>query len=353
MLQLSEKQAQEIVDKMMQDIPYNINIMNEQGIIIGSGQKKRVGTVHQGAVRALQTGRMIEVWQDGRLEKQGTNEPILINQQHVGVIGISGHPDEVRPFCSIVRTTVTLLIEQRMLLESQAHEASRQKVFWERLLSHPGPYTQKLCKEARQYQIDLQLPSVLLYIKYSLKQADEQSNIHTELSKISHHLPSFSLEGEDNAQLLLIQNDADINPTIEQILHTASNDIFIGVSQKEINIASGYSQARSVMHILQALQPASNVLYYEEVPFLVQFSAADLIPHSNTISKLEDTADLLETLRSFIHHSGSMSTTADHLNIHRNTLQYRLKRIHTLTGKDPRNWLELIELTHGLLRHYQ
>lgn len=81
MLQLSEKQAQEIVDKMMQDIPYNINIMNEQGIIIGSGQKKRVGTVHQGAVRALQTGRMIEVWQDGRLEKQGTNEPILINQQ--------------------------------------------------------------------------------------------------------------------------------------------------------------------------------------------------------------------------------------------------------------------------------
>lgn len=70
MLQLSEKQAQEIVDKMMMDIPYNINIMNHEGIIIGSGTRERVGTVHQGAVKALATGKMIEVWQDGRFEKK-------------------------------------------------------------------------------------------------------------------------------------------------------------------------------------------------------------------------------------------------------------------------------------------
>ncbi|CAI6080200.1 Carbohydrate diacid regulator [Paenibacillus sp. JJ-100] len=353
MLQLSEKQAQDIVDKMMQDIPYNINIMNEQGIIIGSGQRERVGTVHQGAVRALRTGKMIEVWQDGRLERMGTNEPILINQQHVGVIGISGHPDEVRPFCNIVRTTVALLIEQRVQLESQALEASQQKAFWERLLNHTGSYSQKFCKEAKQYQIDLQLPSVLLYMKPSQKRAEEQAGMQMELARFASHLPSFPLEGEEQAQLILIQNDADIKPTIQLLMQLAPNEIWIGVSQKETNIATGYAQARSVIQILQALQPAIHVMHYEDVPFLVQFSIADLNPHTNTISKLEDSADLLETLRSFIHHSGSMSATADHLNIHRNTLQYRLKRIHTLTGRDPRNWLELIELTHGLLRHYQ
>lgn len=48
MFELSEKQAQEIVDKMMMDIPYNINIMNGKGVIIGSGKKERVGTIHQG-----------------------------------------------------------------------------------------------------------------------------------------------------------------------------------------------------------------------------------------------------------------------------------------------------------------
>lgn len=34
---------------MMKDIPYNINIMDERGIIIGSGERERIGTVHQGA----------------------------------------------------------------------------------------------------------------------------------------------------------------------------------------------------------------------------------------------------------------------------------------------------------------
>ncbi|WP_339311437.1 sugar diacid recognition domain-containing protein [Paenibacillus sp. FSL k6-2145] len=348
MLQLSEKQAQDIVDKMMQDIPYNINIMNEHGIIIGSGQKERVGTVHQGAVRALTTGSMIEVWQDSILEKMGTNEPILINQQHVGVIGISGHPDEVRPFCNIVRTTVSLLIEQRNQMESMAHEASRKKAFIERLLNQPGSYSQKVKKEALQYRIDLQLPTILLYVRLPKNSLAAE----TEVNRILLQVPSFSIEGDGDDQIILIQNEVDVDRIIQR-LRQITPTAFIAVSQKEANIATGYEQARSVMNILLALQPDSPIIRYEDVPFLVRFSAADLTAHANIVSKLEDTADLLDTLRSFIQHNGSMTTTADHLNIHRNTLQYRLKRIQTLTGKDPRNLLELIELTHGLLAFYQ
>ncbi|MDR6719283.1 helix-turn-helix domain-containing protein [Paenibacillus sp. 2003] len=138
-----------------------------------------------------------------------------------------------------------------------------------------------------------------------------------------------------------------------QRLSQITPEAFIAISRKEANIATGYGQTRSVMNILLVLQPASPIIRYEDVPFLVRFSPADLTSYANIVSKLEDTADLLDTLRSFIHHNGSMTTTADHLNIHRNTLQYRPKRIQTLTGKDPRNWLELIELTHGLLTFYQ
>ncbi len=36
---LSKEQANLIVSKLMADIPYNINIMNEQGFIIASGKK--------------------------------------------------------------------------------------------------------------------------------------------------------------------------------------------------------------------------------------------------------------------------------------------------------------------------
>ena len=348
LLQLTERQAQEIVDNMMQDIPYNINIMNEQGIIIGSGQKERVGTVHQGAVRALTTGSRVEVWQDGKLEKMGTNEPITINNQHVGVIGISGHPDEVRPFCNIVRTTVALLIEQRNQLESLAHETSRKKAFLERLLNHYGSYSLKIRKEALQYNLDLQLPTTLLYIKAS----GTTPEFNESIGKVLLQFPSFSMEDEGGAQIIMIQSETDLDSLLKR-LRQEQPHCFISVSRKEPNVAVCYEQARSVMNILMALQPAAPLLYYDDVHFLVSFSKARLTSQANIISRLEDHADLLETLRSFIHHNGSMTMTATDLNIHRNTLQYRLKRIESITGRDPHNWLELIELTHGLLSLHQ
>ncbi|MCE3199204.1 CdaR family transcriptional regulator [Paenibacillus sonchi] len=341
MFQLSENQAQEIVDKMMTDIPYNINIMNADGIIIGSGRRERIGTVHQGAVQALSTGRMVEVWEDSRFEKKGTNEPIVIGHTRVGVIGISGNPDEVRPFCNIVRTTVSLLIEQRNSLETLAHEANRKKAFLELLLNHQGAYSQKLRKEAAPYQIDLLLKTVVLYIKHFNAEADPD--------KLLLRYPSFAMDEE--TQLLILQESGDPGPLIRELLR-GQPQALIAAGKQEASIAESYRQARSAMNILLALKPAAQVIAFENVEFLVKLSHASLAP-LNTAAKLEDAVDMIETLRSFINHNCSVSHTADDLNIHRNTLQYRLKRIQALTGKDPRNLLQLFELTHGLLALYK
>nr|WP_082451575.1 helix-turn-helix domain-containing protein [Paenibacillus ihuae] len=82
-----------------------------------------------------------------------------------------------------------------------------------------------------------------------------------------------------------------------------------------------------------------------------QQDCTPLTGQAGTLVKLEDTADLLETLRSFINHNCSVAQTSEALNLHRNTLQYRLKRIESLTGKDPRNLL--FELTYSLLALYK
>ncbi|CAM4496144.1 MAG: sugar diacid recognition domain-containing protein [Paenibacillus macerans] len=341
MFQLSEKQAQEIVDKMMMDIPYNINIMNDRGIIVGSGKKERVGTVHQGAVKALATGRMVEVWEDKRFEKKGTNEPIVIDGRRVGVIGISGNPDEVRPFCNIVRTTVALLIEQKTALENLAHEATRKKAFLETLLAAQGPYTQKLKKEAAAYKLDLLLKTAALYLKNL--QWDE------ETSRLLRPYPSFLLE--EDACLILVQHEADTEPLIRQLLKKQP-EVLISVGQFASSIAESQRQAKSAMGVLLALKLPVRTVYYEQAPFLVKLSQVKLSDDLHAVGKLEDSAELLETLRSFINNNCSVSLTAAELNIHRNTLQYRLKRIETVTGKDPRNVLQLFELIHGLLSLY-
>ncbi|QLQ62356.1 hypothetical protein HHK02_03345 [Limosilactobacillus reuteri] len=52
-MELKPELAQSIVDHMMTQIPYNINIMNKKGYIIASGNKSRINTLHVGAVDAI------------------------------------------------------------------------------------------------------------------------------------------------------------------------------------------------------------------------------------------------------------------------------------------------------------
>ncbi|WP_081756971.1 CdaR family transcriptional regulator [Gorillibacterium massiliense] len=342
MVQLTKKQAQEIVDKMMMDIPYNINIMNEHGVIIGSGKKERVGTVHQGAVKALCTGRMVEVWTDGRFEKKGTNEPIVIDHKRIGVIGITGNPDEVRPFCNLVRTTVSLLIEQQISFENQSQAENHKKAFLETLLNHQGAYSQKLIKESAVYKINLLLKTVVLYIK-NLKLDDDPI-------KLFQAHPFFVLA--EDTHLIMMQNESTPEVLIERLVEKQP-DVLVATGNLEPNIAESYRQAKSAMNVLLALKPAARVIDYASVEFLIHLSHAPLTSQPTAVSKLVDTVDMMETIRSFINNDCSVSLTAAELNIHRNTLQYRLKRIHTLTGRDPRNLLELFELTYGLLSLYK
>lgn len=74
---LSKSLAQKIVDRMMDIIPYNVNLMNKDGIIIASGDKDRINTLHLGAQEALQGTSAIEVYEEREGVKPGVNMPIL------------------------------------------------------------------------------------------------------------------------------------------------------------------------------------------------------------------------------------------------------------------------------------
>ena len=42
---LNKDIAQKIVNKMMEVVPYNINIMDDEAVIVGSGEEERIGTL--------------------------------------------------------------------------------------------------------------------------------------------------------------------------------------------------------------------------------------------------------------------------------------------------------------------
>ena len=61
MFELDHDLAQDIVDRAMAILPYNVNVMDSQGLILGSGEPERINTRHEGAQLVLANGRVVEI----------------------------------------------------------------------------------------------------------------------------------------------------------------------------------------------------------------------------------------------------------------------------------------------------
>lgn len=128
-MKINRALAQEIADKVMMVIPYNVNIMDAVGMIIGSGNANRIGTFHQGAISAVKRGTIVSIYDSEGSSKPGVNIPFHFKQEIIGVIGISGEPTIVEPFAELVRVTAELLINQEFLFRERRIQEQMKEEF--------------------------------------------------------------------------------------------------------------------------------------------------------------------------------------------------------------------------------
>jgi carbohydrate diacid regulator len=95
------------------------------------------------------------------------------------------------------------------------------------------------------------------------------------------------------------------------------------------------------MHCLDGLGVAAFVCVAEER------TKIELATH--LLSPLDAEPELLETLQAFFEENCCPSLTARRLAIHRNTLSYRLNKVGSLTGLDPRRFDDAVQIRLALL----
>jgi sugar diacid utilization regulator len=108
------------------------------------------------------------------------------------------------------------------------------------------------------------------------------------------------------------------------------------------DVANGHTEAkRALRHA-----PAGTVVALSDVrllDYLIEHAGATarrIVP--DWASALEP--DLVRTLRAFAANDLNAAQTAPALNVHPNTVRYRLDRVLSLTGRDPRRFLDLVDL---------
>lgn len=112
--------AQKFIDKTAKNLEYNVNIMNDKGIIIASKDSSRIGNFHEVAFNLLNGTLESGVVKEGQKylgTKPGVNLFIDYKDKHVGVICVSGNPENVNAFAQLVKGSMEVMLEYEINME--------------------------------------------------------------------------------------------------------------------------------------------------------------------------------------------------------------------------------------------
>ena len=131
-MQLSRHNAEIIVKELNTIINDKINMMNEKGVIIASTDQERIGQEHEGAKRII-NDRLEELIihshdrYEGSLE--GVNYPIIISNEIIGVVGITGPYNKVAKYGQITKKMTEILIQEISIKEQKSMDENLRSRF--------------------------------------------------------------------------------------------------------------------------------------------------------------------------------------------------------------------------------
>lgn len=368
---LTVELASEIVKRTMAIIDANVNIMDRRGKIIGSGDSRRIGQIHTGAQQVIERQHSVEInpkelaqWSGSQ---SGINLPIRYQDKVVGVIGITGDPKQIRSYSQLVQMGAELTLEQAFLMqEMQRNQRIREDVIAHLLLSSEKEQDY-VRKRAQMLNIDTTASYAVVLVTPHSDDKDEKLS-----SKIESWLKVI-LEKEDEFvtlytnQLVILKRkvpsldtEEKLHYTVEQKITAAKlNSATVAIGSFRAGVGGwkkSFNDAQMIREVAETLHPGGGVWKHSDLELQMlcyrlwkdsREEAAKIVDHYKRLFVEPDGEELHRTLWAYVHENGKMAKTAEALFIHRNTLSYRLEKIHAVTGRNPKNIEDLIQLKIG------
>ncbi|MFZ5974754.1 MAG: CdaR family transcriptional regulator [Bacillota bacterium] len=363
--------AQTLAKRIMKYLGYNINIMNEKGIIIASGDQKRIGDFHEVAYNVINDGldfKLVKQDEENYIGvKPGINMPIMNEGEIIGAVGISGNPDEVFKFAYLVRMSVEAMIEHEYYKEQIRKRQNKKNIFCNALLFEEPVNIARLENLAKNLHYDKTLVRVPVIIElFSFKDNDailekvKGGVLHTKQDismtlgnnciAVFKTVPGNQLNTYRQTMLQYIENINSLLPEPDRCT------FFVGTPQARLE---DYRQAFShVTWLEDHIKPAVGAVYFF-MDYLLQYFQ-DMVPFSifeSVFSPYTESIDkygrdiFIETANALYQSGMNINKASKALFMHRNTILFRLKKMKETIGIDPLHNMSDQQLLFQLL-HY-
>ncbi|MDF1616757.1 CdaR family transcriptional regulator [Petrocella sp. FN5] len=351
--------AQKFIEKTAKNLEFNINIMNDQGIIIASKDASRIGDFHEVASSmlngTLDTG-VVDENQKFLGTKPGVNMFIDYKNKHVGVICVTGNPENVKAFAGLVKTSMEAMLEYELQMEGERRRKNKAEQFLYYLLFNETVDFAVASKMAEGLELKKDILRVCILIKYDAQY--QPRKMIEALTKAEGHSYQDIITVARNDDIILFKAlSGDLQVSIQEYKELLDGYIlsfikklpegyqkdkicfFVGSLQMDINhFKESFVHAQELGLRIKA---DKGTYYFNEHVLDYYRSLATIKAYDNAFNIYDmllsddDQMQLVEIVDALYKNNYNVVYTAKDLFIHRNTLLFRLNKLKGLLNIDP------------------
>lgn len=353
--------AQKIAESAHEVIGYDVLVTDGEGTIIGANARVRIGDTHPPSLEVFRTGEPAETGRADAMRMQGVRPgytaPIRIHKTVVGTVSIAGPPAKVRKYGLLVQKQAEILLQEQLLVETDLRREQARRDLAESILFRDARSASDIgdiLLRARALGYEPTAWRTAVWIEPAKVGGDDRSAL---LRRIRSVLPPGTLvvllRNRQFAALLPAtpgESPGAICARAEATLRAANMPVRFGIGTPAEEVSA---LARSGQTARSALAAGRTLLGGDEDERDAVSDASALrletmlvsLPRDRQREYVQDvlrdlTAEdgdgrLARTFRAWCRRPFAAARVAEALSIHRNTLQYRLKRIEALTGLNP------------------
>ena len=347
-MKISASQANTIVESLRDVIDHDINFIDINSIIIASSDRNRIGDFHEGSSQVFESKQPVIIYTDDEYEgsKAGINYPVTFNDEIVAVIGITGQYEDIKKFSSVIVKMTEILIKEFYFRDQRELRHENERYLVEVIINNLES-TESVLQIASTLNINLSSIRSLAIIKLQEKEHKFPNMRKLMFDSIKRRLDSDELIVNNQGDYVLLLNKTDKEKMKKIKAHITGKyemGLSIGFSETISSVDEIYYQYLNTNRIALLAQKMSRFEIVMLSDFDLELILLDLDESikSTYLDKVfgnvkKDTLQQWsEMLMSFSWNDGSINATSEELFIHKNTLQYRLKKIKEVTGYDPR-----------------
>lgn len=350
-----------LIDRISNFTDYNVNIMDENGTIVASRMKERIGSFHEVAFEIVKGDEDMVLVEEDNPEngvRAGVNMAIYVHKKKDGVVGVTGEPEKVLPIAKIIKMSVEVMMEYEKFKYDSMRKYSMREQLMQLIFYNDSFSREDISKffKALNLEEDVMRVPILLEIENgqehmsSIKTALDRGDFSTRQSLRETTREGFlfmflALPGDTKNMLQDYKylTGEYLSPALRYVRdHQLAYNVYVGPIENDIMYyRQAYLDCIWMQKNMGGAQESGKSYYFYDC--IVRYIES-MIPFQNLnavfqIMKREFgekfVENYIETMEALIDKDYNLAKASAKLHIHKNTLVYRLDKIRETLSMNP------------------